>query len=149
MVFLYSSTFCISFLVFTFALIFLAWLFYSFVGIGRNFVDPVPLDDYPAIAETVGKLAGTSLTSKFQTSTIVPGVFSAVLDVYEDYVPRPVPRGPRSVAKRGQVDSSSSSLPASKKSRQSSTLPGTPVIGSVLLGEHINMFGISVIYLCL
>ena len=115
---------------------------------GRNFVDPIPLDDCPAIAETGGNLAGTSLTSKFQTSTIVPGVFSAVLDVYEDYVPRPVPRGPRSVSKRGRADCSSSSLPASKKSRQSSTHLGTPVIGSMLLGEHINMFVLSVIYLC-
>ena len=89
------------------------------------------------------------MTSKFQTSMIVPSVFSAVFYVYEEYVPRPVPRGPRSVAKRGRVNSSSSGLPASKKSRQSSTLPGTPVIGSMVLGEHINMFGISVIYLCL
>ena len=115
---------------------------------GRNFVYPVPLDDCPAIAETRGNLAGTSLTSKFQTSTVVPGASSAVLDVYVEYVPRPVPRGPRSVVKRGRVDSSSSVLPASKKSHQPSTLLGTLVIGSVLLGEHINMFGLSVIYLC-
>jgi len=117
--------------------------------LGRNFVDPVPLDDLPTIAETGVKLAGTSLTSKFQTSTIVPGVFSSVPDVYEEYAPRPVPRGPRSVAKRGRVDSSSSGLPASKKSRQSSTLPGTPVIGSVLLGEHIDMFRLFVVCLYL
>ena len=89
------------------------------------------------------------MTSKFQTSTIVPGVFSTVLDVYEEYVPHPVPRGPHSVAKRGRVDSSSSGLPASKKSRQSSTLSGTPVIGSVLLGEHIDMFCLFVVCFCL
>ena len=46
------------------------------------------------------------------------------------------------------MDVSSSGLPASKKFRKPSTHPGTPVIGSVLLGEHINMFGLSVIYLC-
>ena len=134
---------------FLFCLIFVAWLFYSFVGIGCNFVDPVPLDDYPAIAETVGKLAGTSLTSKFQTSMIVPGVFCSVPDVYEEYAPRPVPRGPRSVAKRGRVDSSSSGLPSSKKFRQSSALPGTQVIGSMLLGEHINTLCVLVVCLCL
>ena len=47
------------------------------------------------------------------------------------------------------MDGSSFGLPVSKKSHQPSTHPGTPVIGSVLLGEHINMFGLSVIYLCL
>ena len=78
-----------------------------------------------------------------------PGVSSAVDDVYEEYVPRPVPRAPRSMGKRGLADSSSSRLPASKKSRQSSTLPGTQVIGSMLLGEHINMFCLFVFCLCL
>ena len=90
-------------------------------------------------------LAGASITSKFQITTVFPGVSSGVVDVYEEYVPR---LGPRSVSKRGRVDGSSSGLPASKKSRHPSTHPGTPVIGSVLLGEHINMFGLSVIYLC-
>ena len=94
-------------------------------------------------------LAGASIISKFQITISFPGVSSGVVDVYEEYVPRPVPRGPRSVPKRGRADGSSSSLPTSKKSRQSSTHPGTLVIGSVLLGEHINMFGLSVIYLCL
>ena len=46
------------------------------------------------------------------------------------------------------MDCSSSGLSATKKSRQSSTRLGTQVIGSVLLGEHINMVGLSVIYLC-
>ena len=112
---------------------------------GRNFIDPVPVDDFPAIAETGGNLAGTSVTSKFHITTLFP---RASFDVYEEYVPRPVPRGPRSVPKRGRADGSSSSLPASKKSRQPSTHSGTSVIGSVLLGEHVNMFGLSVIYLC-
>ena len=86
------------------------------------------------------------MTSKFQTSMIVPGVSSTVLDVYEEYVPRPVPRAPRSVAKRGRADSSSSGLPTTKKSRETSTRLGThQVIGSVLLGEHINMFCLFVV----
>ena len=112
---------------------------------GRNFVDPIPLDDCPAIVELGENLAGASLTSKFQTTTMFSGVSSAILDTYVEYVPRPVPRAPRSVGKRGRVDCSSSGLSAAKKSRQSSTRPGTQVIGSVLLGEHINMFCLFVV----
>ena len=115
---------------------------------GRNFVDLIPLDVLPAVVNTGENLAGASVTSKFQITTVFPGVSSGVVDVYEEYVPRPVPRGPRSVPKRGRADGSSSGLPASKKSLQPSTHPGTPVIGSELLDEHINMFGLSVIYLC-
>ena len=66
-----------------------------------------------------------------------PGVSSAVSDVYVEYVPCPVPRGPRSVGKRGLAESSSG-LSSAKKSRQSSTRPGTLVVASMLLGEHIN-----------
>ena len=94
-------------------------------------------------------LVGASLTSKFQTTTMFPGVSSTVFDVYVEYVPHLVPRGPRSVGKRGRAESSSSGLSAAKKSRQSSTRPGTPVVGSVLLGEHINMFCLFVVCLCL
>ena len=115
---------------------------------GRNFIDPIPLDVLPAVVNTGENLAGASITSKFPITTEFPGVSSGVVDVYEEYVPRPVPRGPRSVPKSGRADGSSSGLPASKKSRQPSTHPGIPVIDSVLLGEHINMFGLSVIYLC-
>ena len=89
---------------------------------------------------TGDSLAGASLTSKFQTTTVFPGVSSAVFDIYVEYVPHPVPRGPRSVGKRGRAKGSSSSLSAAKKPRQSSTRLGTLVVGSVLLGEHINMF---------
>ena len=99
--------------------------------------------------ETRDSLAGASLTSKFQTTMMFPGVSSAILDVYVEYVPRLVPRAPRSVGKRGRVNCSSSSLPATKKSRQSSTRPGTQVIGSVLLGEHINLFCLFVVCFCL
>ena len=115
---------------------------------GHNFVDPIPLDDCPANVEAGDSLAGASLTSKFQTTTIFPGVSSANLDVYVEYVPRPVPRAPRSVRKRGRADCSSS-LSVAKKARQSSTRPGTQVIGSVLLGEHINMFCLFVVCFCL
>ena len=60
---------------------------------GHNFADPIPLDDLPTNMEARGSLAGASLTSKFQT---LPGVSSAFSDIYEEYVPRPVPRAPRS-----------------------------------------------------
>ena len=68
---------------------------------------------------------------------MLPGVSSTFSDIYEEYVPRLVPRAPRTFGKRGRVDSSSSAL-ATKKSRQSSTRPGTLVVASMLLGEHIN-----------
>ena len=84
---------------------------------GRNFVDPIPLDDCPANLEAGDSLAEASLTSKFQTTTMFPGVSSAVLDVYVEYVPRPVPRAPRSIRKRGRADCSSSGLSATKKPR--------------------------------
>ena len=89
--------------------------------------------------ETRENLAGASLTSKFQTTTVFPGVSSAVFDIYVEYFPHPVPRGPRSVGKRGRAEGSSSGLSVAKKSRQSSTHPGTPVVASMLIGEHINM----------
>ena len=81
---------------------------------GRNFADG--LADCPAIVGTRDGLAGASLTSKFQTTTMFPGVSSVVSDVYVEYVPRPVPRGPRSVGKRGRAKGSSSGLSVAKKS---------------------------------
>ena len=104
---------------------------------GCNFVDPIPLDALPAVVNTGEDLAGASVISEFQITTLFPGVSSGVVDVYEEYVPHPVPRGPCSISKRGQTDGSSSGLPASKKSRKPSTRPGTPVVASMLLGEHI------------
>ena len=115
----------------------------------HNFADPIPLDDCPTNVEAGDSLAGASLTSKFQTSMMLPSVSSAFSDVYEEYVPRLVPRAPHSGRKRGWADCSSSVLPASKKSHQPSTHPGTLVIGSVLLGEHMIMFCLFVICLCL
>ena len=111
----------------------------------HNFADPIPLDDLPTNVEAGGSLAGASLTSKFQTTTIFPGVSSTNLDVYVEYVPRPVPQAPRSVRKRGRADCSSFGLSAAKKARQSSTCSGTPVKASMLLGEHINNLYPSVV----
>ena len=44
---------------------------------------------------------------------------------------------------------SSSGVPAAKKARQSSTCPGTQVIASMLLGEHINTLCPSIACFCL
>ena len=90
------------------------------------------------MVNTGENLAGASVTNKFPITTVFPGISFRVVDVYEEYVPRPVPRGPRSVSKRGRADGSSSGLPSSKKSRQPSAHLGTPVVASMLLGEHIN-----------
>ena len=106
---------------------------------GRNFVDPIPLVDLLANVGAGGNLAGASLTSKSQTAVMLPGVSFANPDVYVEYVPHSVPRAPRTFRKRGRADSYSSASSAAKKSRQSSTHPGTPVIASMLLGEHIDM----------
>ena len=84
---------------------------------GHNFVDPIPLGDCPAIVGIRDSLAGASLTSKFQTTTMFPGVSSMISDVYVEYVPRPVLRGPRSVGKRGRAESSSFGFSTGKKSR--------------------------------
>ena len=105
---------------------------------GRNFIDPIPLDVLPAVVGAGGSLAGASLTSKSQTAVMLPGVSSANPDVYVEYVPRSVPRAAHIIGKRGRVAGSSSGVPAAKKARQSSTCPGTQVIASMLLGEYIN-----------
>ena len=68
---------------------------------GRNFVDPIPLDVLPAVVNTRENLAGASVTSKFPITTVFPGVSSGVVDVYEEYVTHLVPRDPHSVSKRG------------------------------------------------
>ena len=114
---------------------------------GRNFADPIPLDDLPAVVNTGENLAGASLTSEFQTTTIFPSVSSANLDVYAEYFPRLVPQAPRTVGKRGRAADPSSGLPGTKKPRQTSTRPGTQVLGSMLLGEHINT--LCLLFVCL
>jgi hypothetical protein len=114
-------------------------LFCLLVGIGRNFVDPIPTDDNPARVEVGENLARASSTSKNQATTILPGVSAAELYPYVEYVPRLVPRAPRSVSKRARADDASAGVSSTKTPHQSSTRPGTQVVGSMLLGEHINM----------
>ena len=92
-----------------------------------------------------GSLAGASLTSKSQSAVMLPSVSSANPDVYVEYVPRAT----HSIGKRGRVAGSSSGVPATKKARQPSTCPGTQVIASMLLGEHINNLYPSIVCFCL
>ena len=68
---------------------------------GHNFVDPIPLDVLPVVVNIGENLAGAYVTSKFLITIVFPGVSSGFVDVYEEYVPHPVPRGPHSVSKRG------------------------------------------------
>jgi hypothetical protein len=108
--------------------------------LGCNFVDPIPTDDNPARVEVGENLARASSASKFQITIILLGVFPAALDPYVEYVPRPVPRAPRSVSKMARADDAFTGIFSTKKPCQSSTHLGTQVVGSMLLGEHINMF---------
>jgi hypothetical protein len=108
--------------------------------LGHNFVDPIPTDDNPASVEVGENFVGASSTSKFQATTILPGVSSAILDPYVEYVHHLVPQAPHSISKRERADDASTGVYATKKPRQSSTHPGTQVVGSMLLGEHINIF---------
>jgi hypothetical protein len=60
-------------------------------------------------------------------------------DHYVEYVPRPVPRAPRTTSKRAQADDNSTSASTTKKPHHPSTHLGTQVIGSLLLCERINI----------
>jgi hypothetical protein len=108
--------------------------------LGCNFVDPICTDDSPAGLKVGENLVGASSTSKSQATTILPGASIVELDPYVEYVPRPVPRAPRSVSKRARADDASVSVSVTKKPRQSSTRLGTQVVGSILLAEHFNIF---------
>jgi hypothetical protein len=84
-------------------------------------------------------LARASSTTKFQATTILLGASIVETIPYVEYVSRLVPRAPRSVSKRTQADDASAGVSVTKKPHQSSTHPGTQVVGSMLLGEHFNI----------
>jgi hypothetical protein len=63
-------------------------------------------------------------------------------------VSRLVPRAPRSTSKRAQADGTSASASATKKPHPSSTRSGTQAIGSMLLGEHINVLYFPLLFVC-
>jgi hypothetical protein len=94
----------IFFVVGTFIFLTLLLLFYL-QDFGQNFVDPIPVDDLPSGAKAVENLAGASSISKSQ-AIILPGASIAETVPYIEYVPRLVPRAPRS-SKRTRVDDAS------------------------------------------
>jgi hypothetical protein len=108
--------------------------------LGRNFVDPISTNDNPAGVKVRENLDGASSTNKSQATTILPSASFAELDPYVEYVPRSVPRAPHSISKRAQADDASAGVFATKKHHQSSTHLGTQVVGTMLLGEHFNIF---------
>jgi hypothetical protein len=116
--------------------------------LGQNFVDPIPAEDNPTGTKVGENLARASSTSKSHATTILPGASITELDPYVEYVPRLVPRAPRSVNKSAWADDASTEVSATKKPRQSSTRLGTQVVGSMLLGEHFNIFVFFVVCLC-
>jgi hypothetical protein len=108
--------------------------------LGQNFVDPIPADDNPTVVKVGENLARASSTSKSEATTILPSASIIELNPYVEYVPRLVSRAPRSVSKRARADDASARVSATKKSHQLSTCPGTQVVGSMVLGEHFNIF---------
>jgi hypothetical protein len=83
--------------------------------------------------------ARASVTSKSRSVTILSGMSFGEFDHYVEYVPRPVPRTPRTTSKRAWADDTSTSASTTKKPHHPSTHPGTQVTGSMLLGECINI----------
>jgi hypothetical protein len=143
-----TSTFIlyISFVACTFIFLTLLLLFYP-QEFGRNFIDPIPVDDLPSGAKVVGNLARVSSISKSQATIVLPFASIAEIIPYVEYVPRLVPRAPRS-GKRTRANDASARSSSIKKSHQHSTRPGTQVIGSMLLGDHFEIFVIFVVCSC-
>jgi hypothetical protein len=143
-----SCLFSVSTLSFIFPLLLVLSVFISLTSLivvgylqdlGRNFIDLIPTVDNPFGVKARENLAGASSTSKSQATTILLGAFIAETIPYVEYVPCPVPRAPHS-SKRMRADDTSAGMSSTKKPRQSSTRPGTQVVGSMLLGEHFNIF---------
>jgi hypothetical protein len=94
----------------------------------------------------VENLAGASLISKSQVTIVLPSASLAETVPYIEYVPRLVPWAPHS-SKRMRVDDASAGSSSIKKSHQPSTRLGSQVVGSMLLGEHFEVFVIFVVCL--
>jgi hypothetical protein len=109
--------------------------------LGQNFDDfpLLPTKDNPIGAVVDGSQARASGVSKSRNVTVLPGVSLVELDPFLEYVSRPVPRAPRSTSKRARADDTSASASATKKPYPPSTHSGPQAIGSMLLGERINV----------
>jgi hypothetical protein len=118
--------------------------------LGRNFDDlpPLPTEDNPVGAVVDGSQAGASGGSKSRTVTVLPSVSLGELDPFVEYVSRPVPRAPRSTIKRARADDTSANASATKKPCPPSTRSGTQAIGSMLLGERINVLYFPLLFVC-
>jgi hypothetical protein len=143
-----ASTFIlyISFVACTFIFLTLLLLFYP-QDFGQNFIDSIPADDLSSRAKVVENLAGVSSISKSQATIVLPGASIAETIPYVEYVPRLVPRAPRSI-KRTRADDASAGSSSIKKSRQPSTRLGTQVVGCMLLGEDFKNFVVFVVCSC-
>jgi hypothetical protein len=95
----------------------------------------------------VENLTGAPSISKSQATIVLPDASIAKIVPYVEYVPRLVPRAPRS-GKRTRVDDASAWSSSIKKSRQPSTRPGTQVVGSMLLDEYFEIFVVFVVCSC-
>jgi hypothetical protein len=76
--------------------IFLTPLLFYPQDFARNFVDPIPVDDLPSREKAMENLARVSSISKSQATIVLPGASIAKTIPYVEYVPRLVPRAPRS-----------------------------------------------------
>jgi hypothetical protein len=91
-----------------------------------------------AWSDNISPLGGCGIQFR-QATTILPGASVTEPNPYVEYVPRPVPRAPRSVSKRARAGDAFTGVSITKKPCQSSTHLGTQVVGSMLLGEHFNI----------
>jgi hypothetical protein len=98
--------------------------------LGRNFDDlpPLPTEDNPIRAMVDGSQARALGVSKSQTIIVLSGFYLGELDLFVGYVPRLVPRAPRSTSKRARADDTSTNVSATKKPRPPSTRSGTQVL---------------------
>jgi hypothetical protein len=94
---------------------------------GRSFhnLPPLPIEDNPVGAVVDGSHARALGVSKSQSITILSGISLGELDLFVEYVPRPIPRAPRSASKRARTNDTSASTSATKKPRPPSTHSGT------------------------
>jgi hypothetical protein len=115
--------------------------------LGWNFVDPIPSKSNPAGAGVGENPTRLFSISKSPVVTILPGASYNEVIQYVEYVPRLVPRAPRSTNKRAQADDTSANTSATKKPCPLSNRLGTQVIGIMLLSERVNIHYFSMIFL--
>jgi hypothetical protein len=108
----------------------------------------LPTKDNPIGAVVNGSQARASRVSKSRTVTVLPSVSLRELDPFVDYVPLLVPRAPCSTNKRTRADDTSASVSATKKPHPPSTRSGTQALGSMILGERINVLCFPLLFVC-